>query len=810
MRRERSNSHSPPGERLVDTRIGQYLLTRVISSGGMGIVYEAFQEQLQRTVAVKVLKHALPSRSARRRFEYEAQVLSRLRHPNIVQMIDAGTWGADDLPYFVMEYIPDGAPLNGYADRNGLSQRQRLELFAQVCDAVDHGHRKGIIHRDLKPGNILVDRGGQVKIIDFGVARAIDPDEALTTVQTDLAEIIGTVQYMSPEQCDADRHNLDTRSDVYALGVVLYELLCGKPPYDLKEAALLEAMRLVREEEPRRPSEIKSRIPGEVETIILKALEKEPKRRYQSVAEFGDDIARNLRGEVIRARPVGVAVRSWKWIKRNPTFSAAAAVVLLAACAFAAHILLWAYPRIVEEKKNLDEAYREITRLADVKRLAELESEARGLWPAHPEMVPAMDLWIGRARSLVERTERHRSARDALRRTARNEDRAARGTWTFDDMEKQWRHDTLADLVSGLTRLADRERGLLESMVMRKSIASTIVAESLEKHSDAWREAIASISNVTKCPEYGGLRVNEQVGFVPIGRDPNSGLWEFVHLQTGEIPERDGDGRLRIDAESGLVFVLLPGGIYKRKISYDTHGPTGGSPREVPYLWQIYDVTEKVKVEPFLLSKFEMTQAQWLRVSGRNPSLHGPWARFAQKEITLLHPVEYVSWNDCDHLLFTLGLRLPSESEWEYAARGGTTTPWWTGREKQSLLGAENLRDLCCVRHMEADSMICEPWDDGYVSHAPVGSFRPNPFGLHDVHGNVKEWCRDKYSPYFEGVPVDGTAYETEAALSRVHRGSSWNSNAGSAQFRFRNADRPNGRYYGLGVRPAASLQGME
>ncbi|MHC4775079.1 MAG: serine/threonine-protein kinase, partial [Planctomycetota bacterium] len=183
-------------------RIGHYHVKRIIGIGGMGTVYEAVQEHPRRAVALKVMKPGIASRSALRRFEDESQILARLRHPNIAQVYEAGTYdeGAGPVPYFAMEYIPDARPVTDYAQAKALSTRQRLELFAKVCDAIHHGHQKGIIHRDLKPGNILVDPNGEPKIIDFGVARTTDSDLAVTTLQTDVGQLIGTLQYMSPEQ----------------------------------------------------------------------------------------------------------------------------------------------------------------------------------------------------------------------------------------------------------------------------------------------------------------------------------------------------------------------------------------------------------------------------------------------------------------------------------------------------------------------------------------------------------------------------------------------------------------------------------
>ena len=279
----------------------------------MGTVYEAQQEQPRRRVAIKMMKHGITSSSALRRFEFESQTLA-LHHPGIAQVYEAGTHddGAGGVPYFVMEYIPNALKITEYADKKKLGTRERLALFAKVCDAIQHGHLKGIVHRDIKPGNVLVDSNGQPKIIDFGVARSTDSDLAVTTLQTDVGQLLGTLQYMSPEQCGSDPSDIDTRSDIYALGMVLYKLLTGRLPYDIRKAAIHEAVRIVREEEPLKLSSIDRHLRGDVETIALKALEKERERRYQSAAALEQDIDRYLMGDPISARRATI----WYHLKR--------------------------------------------------------------------------------------------------------------------------------------------------------------------------------------------------------------------------------------------------------------------------------------------------------------------------------------------------------------------------------------------------------------------------------------------------------------------------------------------------------------
>ncbi len=313
-------------------QVGHYRIRRVIASGGMGTVYEATQDSPRRVVAVKVMKPGVASRSAMRRFEFEAHILGRLRHPGIAQIYEAGTHTDDNgsVPYFAMEYIANASPITRFVTEKRLGTRERVALFGQVCDAVHHGHQKGVIHRDLKPSNILVDAAGQVKIIDFGVARGTDADLALTTLETDVGQLIGTLQYMSPEQCAGDPHDIDIRSDVYALGVVFFELLTGQLPYDVREKAIHEATRVIREEQPARLSTLDRTLRGDVETIALKALEKDRARRYQSAADFAQDLQRYLVNKPIHARPPSVVYRFRKFVRRRRVPLATAAAIALA------------------------------------------------------------------------------------------------------------------------------------------------------------------------------------------------------------------------------------------------------------------------------------------------------------------------------------------------------------------------------------------------------------------------------------------------------------------------------------------------
>ena len=323
-------------------QIGRYQIRRVIGSGGMGTVYEAQQENPRRTVALKVLRSGIASRTAMSRFDREVAVLAQLNHPGIAQIYEAGTHdqGAGPVPYFAMEYVRSAQPITEYAQEHRLSINRRLELMARVCEIVHYGHQKGIIHRDLKPENILVgsaetDTAPEVKVIDFGIARATDSDLVLTTLQTDARTLMGTLQYMSPEQCevgpDSSPHRPDTRSDVYSLGIVLFELLTGRVPYDVSHKSLPSAIRLIQESEPLQPSRFRRSLKGDVDAIVLKAIQKDPGHRYGSAADLAQDIRRHLTGEPIEARGPTVWSTAIRWIGRHPVITTTTACLAIVA-----------------------------------------------------------------------------------------------------------------------------------------------------------------------------------------------------------------------------------------------------------------------------------------------------------------------------------------------------------------------------------------------------------------------------------------------------------------------------------------------
>ncbi len=307
----------------VPVRIGDYTVVGRLGRGGMGVVFEATQQHPQRSVAIKVIRPGAMSASALRRFEYEASVLGRLQHPGIAHIYEAGVAEVVDAdgrttrkPFFAMELVRGRSLLN-YAAERGLNVTQRLKLFAELCDAVEHAHQKGVLHRDLKPANILVNEEGRPKVLDFGVAQITDADVRLTTMHTQVSQLIGTLAYMSPEQVGGRTDRLDTRSDVYSLGVVLFELITGRLPYDIADKPLAAAARVIEEGPPAPLVSTDRSLGADLATLVAKALEKDPARRYGSVGEFAADVRRCLRREPIVARPATALYQMRKFAQRN-------------------------------------------------------------------------------------------------------------------------------------------------------------------------------------------------------------------------------------------------------------------------------------------------------------------------------------------------------------------------------------------------------------------------------------------------------------------------------------------------------------
>jgi serine/threonine protein kinase len=456
----------PAAAEQTGTVIGPYKLLELIGEGGMGTVWMAQQtEPVKRVVAVKLIKPGMDSRQVLARFEAERQALALMDHPNIAKVLDAGTTGAvasdqwlvareekkdsaslatnhwplatAGRPYFVMELVK-GVPITRYCDERRLTPRQRLELFVPVCQAIQHAHQKGIIHRDLKPSNVLValyDDRPVPKVIDFGVAKATGQQLTEQTLHTGFGAVVGTVEYMSPEQAGFNQLDVDTRSDIYSLGVLLYELLTGSPPFTRKElerAGMLEMLRVIREQEPSKPStklstaeglptlaanrgtepaKLTKLVRGELDWIVMKALDKDRSRRYETANSFAADVLHYLHDEPVQACPPSASYRVRKFARRNKAGLVLAGTVLFCLVLLGSGAGWAVRDRAARDEERAREHTERLTKIAGQVELILAEVERLETEQKWPEALAA----ARRAQAVVAGSEVDTDSSDSVR-----------------------------------------------------------------------------------------------------------------------------------------------------------------------------------------------------------------------------------------------------------------------------------------------------------------------------------------------------------------------------------------------------------
>ncbi|MGC6488801.1 MAG: protein kinase domain-containing protein [Planctomycetota bacterium] len=851
------------------TEVGPYRVLDTLGEGGMGSVYLVEQrEPVRRKVALKLIKLGMDSVEIVRRFEQERQALAMMDHEGIAKVFDCGTTERGQ-PYFVMELVK-GVPLDAFCANNRLPLSARVELVRQVCAAVQHAHQKGVVHRDLKPGNVLVssDHGRlQVKIIDFGLAKAMGGKLTEATLHTETGQVMGTPEYMAPEQADPSNEDIDTRVDVYSLGVMLYVLLVGALPFpaqELRKGGLGEMQRVLREVDPPRPSKqltslgartalhaqqlrisvgaLRRELRGDLDWVLVKALEKDRNRRYGSAAALADDLKRYLEHEPLEAGPPSAAYRLQKLARRYRLQLAAGALVFVASLAFGSIAFVqWrsATTLALSERAAKEEARTNLARfeaksaelgakvdefdqLAGVVRCEEVVARAsalqeRAAWPA---ALPAMTAWLDECDALLGMRADLDRTLASLRADGRRGAAGAGGeaaTWTFVDRAQGFLHRALTELTLRLDELASVQRARVEQRIRW----ATRVEGLTRAHPGATVTWAAVRRDVLASTRYQGRDVplsDEDVGrrwlgLVPLGPNPVTGLQEFYHLRSAwdgssdpgqlEIPTRRADGSIERSGDLGVVFVLLPGGRVQL-------GAQRADPRAPHYDAELGPFSElhEVELAPFLLARHELTQGQWARMwtgapARTRPSFYAPGGNTPGVTITDAHPVEQVDYDSCVDLLQAQGLTLPTEAQWEYGCLGGTTSQWIVAKER--LFQFANLADQ--TAQQAGAPWTCEPWSDGHVVHAPVGSFLPNAYGLFDVHGNVWEWCLDAASAYGSERPGDGLRSEDPRGY-RIYRGGSFDFPALNARSAYRSDSSPSVQSGNLGLRAARSLQG--
>ncbi len=853
---ESGTPHPSDGPRTI---AGRFRLLRLIGSGGQGEVWEARDLTLLRRVALKLLSRRVLALSPEAlshyiaRFRREAELASRLDNPHVCRILDFGE--EDGLPWMAMPLVrgsslkdwivtaaadshpSDGArtgtvdptaedlvetvPVSDGAKRSqddGVPSDERAGgfpfhhrefraialYFEKAARALHEAHEAGLIHRDIKPGNMMVTPTGDPMLLDFGLAvdtAATDSGPTLTAT----GDIIGTPAYLSPEQISEGRIPVDARSDIHSVGVTLFECLTLERPYQgITREELFRRIALVPAPSVRT---LNPKIPKDLALIVGRCLAKNPNRRYATALDLANDLGRFRENRPILARSAPGHVRLYLWCRRHPAIATALTGLFLMLAA-TSEVFFLKNREAQKERRRAETERANVLRLSAFQTLRELRREAdAALIPYFPENVDAMVAWLRRASALVDELPAHRRQLARIRQRADHvpglEDDEK--TLHFASDEDRWWHDRLKELIESLEAFEDPKMGLMGDGITpdgvwgvrrRLALARRVEEESLVRHAGAGRDALARIANN---PRYGGSPIIPQTGLVPLGPDSESGLEEFADIATGEIPVRDPNtGRIVVTDNTSVVFVLVPAGGF-------IMGAQSLVPEEANYDPAAQDDERplmRVKLAPFFMSKFELTQGQWLRLTGVNPSSYPPGSTYGRKTITLANPVTDVSWNDGVRVLAGLGWELPTEPQWEYACRAGTSTVWWPGNDVVDLVGMTNLAGRTAKVFAPGWVSFEEELDDGHVVHAPVGSFKANPFGLHDMLGNVREWCRSAYGAYEPGATTGRDSPRTGDVERRVVRGGSFSDMSVHARCAYRDVETPSTTHYSLGIRP--------
>lgn len=775
-----------------------------IGRGGMGVVRHVYDGSLRRELAAKMLRADLVGDPrAYSRFVAEAQVTSQLDHPGIVPVHCLGT-DAAGRPFFTMKLVRGRNLADVFADlaagHADWTVPRAVGVLLRVCEAVDYAHEKGVVHRDLKPQNIMVGPFGEVFVMDWGLARvAANGESALQSVRQDLAhgapesplltgsgEVLGTPYYMAPEQARGDADSVGVQSDIYSLGAMLYHLLSGEPPYQRTTDGDPGKVRRATETGP--PASVRSiaaGAPRELVAVCERAMARRPRDRYPDMKAVRGDLSAWLEGRVVRAYEGGAWPALRKWVRRNRVLAAALGVV---AIALPTIVGLWSFGRT-----RAREAER-ATVLRYGEDLSEARSQAAALFPAWPELVPALESWLRDRGEPLLRAEPYveRMLASLAPDIAQHDAFAA------------FLRDTYQKLVTELRRFGDPENGTVASVQRRLAWARSAQAQ-LDNHAARWhqaRDAIAAADDVVASAAYRAVPIHlePELDLVPIGMNPVTKLWEFHHLPSAGdpsfVPQHEADGTIHVGADTGIVFVLVPGGRFVMGADQDP-----ASPYHDPNAEKNEGPAHEVSLSPFFIARCETSVSQWSRLWGYRGSLsdaaHG-------------RPATVDLWADAVRGLGLHGLSLPTEAQWEYAARAGTTTPYWTGPDVSSLRGKANLADEASRRSGVWWPGLEVGFDDGFPVLAPIDALPPNPWGLHSVHGNVAEWIQDTFVGY-DAAPRAGDGLRGDVnGQIRITRGGDYSSTGRRVRSTFRGTLLGNGGVYGIGVRAARKLRGFE
>ena len=753
---------------------GRYEVLERLGYGGMGVIYKAHQKQPSRVVVLKVLRAGrFASQRHRRRFEREAQAVARLRHPGIVSVFECGE--VEGHPYLTMEYV-DGHTLRDYVQRHRSNKKQICQLMHKVCRAVAYAHQRGVIHRDIKPTNIVVDTKGSPRVLDFGLARlSPNSEEEQISAMTETGEVMGTPAYMSPEQTIGRPEEVDVRTDVYSIGVMLFELLTGELPYQLDRARPLEALRKVRDFLPPRPSSLNPRVDRDLEAIVLKCLEKNKEQRYQGAPELAEDISRYLRGDLVQARPATTfyQLRKMLWRHRRlfvPAVAAAVATVVVTGvfvgqlAASQRKAKKSAREARVAEKKALEQQDRLVHFITELKSVetrvydllaAQKWREAHRIAQFAQEALPNEAGLAGLTRKVENyvTTQVSVAAREIESLIKEQRFKAARSRLSA--LEACVAEVPCPEAGSAVQKIAE---GFPEACwqsvreaIKKDEVRLTALAEFLACGADRERRAeVASL--LTRRLE--GIMFEQW----PFDGQEAVGRREATATTLGVPVERI----LSLAKDVQVRLVLIPAGEFVMGSIREQQSPEGNE-----------NPPHRVRISrPFYMSATEITRRQYAAVMGEGDKgqdeAGGELAPYLAPEVA----ASRVSWNDAREFCARLAratempVRLPTEAEWEYACRSGARTRFYYGDDPtHSALGEY-------------------AWFEGNAEGKPheVARKKPNVWGLFDMHGNVMEWCLDWY---------DSTYYYRSAMLNppgppqakyKTLRGGSWGSSAEDAR----------------------------
>lgn len=837
---------------------GDYELLQEVARGGMGVVFKARQVKLNRIVAVKmILGGSLAGPEGVQRFHTEAEAAARLDHPGIVPVYEVGQHEGQH--YFSMGYV-EGLSLSRKVEHGPLPPREAAEIVKAVAEAVQYAHEKGIIHRDLKPGNILLNQQGSPKVTDFGLAKLAERGSDLTGS----GQIVGTPSYMPPEQAAAQVTKVGKLSDIYSLGAILYCLLTGRPPF--QAATPLETLLQVQRQEPIPPQQLNASIPLDLDTIVLKCLNKSPARRYASAVALAEELGRYLDGRPIQARPVGRAERFWRWCKREPVvagLSTAVAITLITGVAIASY---YAHSEIKAKAKA-----QENLRLAVVTAVDSVQSN-RG-----PAVASTLSILASLPHDLVRTELKSRyAAADSNRRLG-----LAYGLSEFGEVDaaflcsqiKQSDADEVDNFVAALRHDQQGSLRALHALGARSHSAGdwrlkarlatvalhlgdeTIAADMcqtvdrpdpvqrtiftdefpawhgdltslLRTHAEfadpalrsalcmavdsvaadrlaaddraAWKPVLcrwfeSAPDNDTHSAAGWALRQwdVDLPALTPSAQPTENRSW-FVNTLNMTMLNIQPGQFIRQDPKLQTIRLTRPFFLCDREVTIGQFRQFVNDPRcpseDKPANWNDRGAGEDVGYPQALVNWYQSVLfCNWLsRKEGLAPS----YERTGRKETFrgLNKPDDVAEFDEWRLLLNQTGYRLPTEAEWEFACRTGTTTGYSAGND------FELLRRYAVFATGDTQR------------GAPVASKMPNAWGLFDMHGNLGEWCHDWYWPYAEGDLSDpfGPA-EMPLIQRRVTRGGAWLQVASLSQSARRDAELPGRGSALIGFRVARS-----